>query len=200
MNNTCSLHISWETLLDYQMSELLEQESSELEKHLFSCEDCTERLTMLMRLGQNVRWLMRCGRITVGATEEHLSLLRSQGRRVRSYRLDPGQAVACTAAPDDDFVAICMDLHADPQCRIDVAVEWTDVAAQTTERRLVSDVAFDVVSQSIVMLFSAEQIREFPRSRWDMHAVVTGPAGQESAGPYTLNHTPWEEFPEADGH
>lgn len=194
MSNNCSTPLELDELLAYRFGELDPAQSERVEQHYFSCGACSQRLEALERLGQGLTHAVRGGMISATVTSSLLDRGRRDGLRVRSYRVGPGEQVACTSAPSDDFVAIHLALDVDASSAVDVAVEWTDLERGLHESRYVDDVARDPQSGEVVLLFAARQIRDYPRSQWCMRAIVRNTSGEQRIGPYTLNHTPWDQL------
>lgn len=194
MTRPCAEPLSLGELLAYYLGELDDERQSGVEKHYFGCEACSRRLEAVARLALGVTAVVREGKVSSSVTSELVRRGVERGLRVRSYQLQAGEQVACTAAPSDDFVAIRLGLDADPASSVDVEVEWVALDTREVESRRVSDVCYDRQAGEIVLLFAGDQVRQFPKSRWTMDAVVRSPSGSRRVGPYTLNHTPWEQL------
>jgi hypothetical protein len=192
----CTAKVAWEELMAYQLGELPEAREQALEEHYFTCPQCTQRLTLLNELRQGVLGLVREGLVSASVTQALLVRALKQGLNIRSYRVECGEPVACTAGPEDHFVAIRLALPLMPAGAVDIAVHWLALDSDATEERVVRDVPVDQTAGEVLWLFSGEQIRRVPRSRWSMQLMVKQPAGEVNVGPYSLNHTPWEELVE----
>jgi hypothetical protein len=195
---SCASPLPLDRLIAYQLGELPEDEAATVEQHYFACGRCAERLAAVVRLQQGIVALVREGRITSSVTAALVDRVTVEGLQVRSYHLAPGQQVACTAAPLDDFVVVRLALPREPSQsidRIDLATEVTLLPSGETRQQMAEDVAIDRSSGEIVLAFSGDLVRSFPRTRWTMTARLHGAASQRSLGPYTLDHTPWEQLP-----
>jgi hypothetical protein len=194
----CEQLLSVEQLIAYDLGELSAQAVEQVELHYFSCAECSERLSGLLDLRDAIRTVTHRGGVTVSVPARFVDSARARGLKVRRYELGPEQQVACTIAPEDDFVAICLKLGEADVAKVDVAVEWTTLDTQAREQSLVENVLFDRAAGQIVLLFSGAQVRSFPKSQWRMEARLSAPAETaapvRSIGPYTLNHTPWEQL------
>jgi hypothetical protein len=126
-------------------------------------------------------------------TREIARRIALDGLALRRYALAPGQVVPCTAAPDDDFVLVELRGLAGSGpggARVDVETRIFPSGATTNHTLLAS---LDPESRSILLLFPADAVRSFPRSRWTMRVSLDGgPAA--AAAPYVLDHTPWAEL------
>lgn len=198
MTENCKTPLGLDELLQYRFGELDSASSERVEEHYFRCAACTRRLASLERLGDRVIEAVRGGSIAAAVTSSLVERGLRDGLKVRSYHLGPGEQIACTAAPDDDFVALHLAVNVGQVTAVDVAVEWTDVETGVANSNYVSDVAVDQVAHEVVLLTPGRQIREVPRSHWRMEAIVRGTSGEQRLGPYVLNHTPWEQLA-ADG-
>lgn len=197
MSRGCRAPISTETLLAYHLGELDASEDAQVEEHYFSCAFCAARLEVVERLGQGVRDLVRSGKTSANVTASLIERGIREGLEVRRYQLGPGELVPCTASPTDDFVAIEMALDVEPSEAIDVAVQTTFVRTGEQTSSLFEDLVVDKEQNRLVMLFSGAAIRALPRTDWTMEAIVKSDGGERRVGPYRLQHTPWDELPDA---
>lgn len=195
MSADCADPIALEELVAYHLGELEAAREAEVEEHYFGCDACAARLEAIVQLGAGVAEVVRRGAISASVTSDLVERGIEEGLQIRSYRVAPGERVACTAAPDDDFVAIRLGLdEAGAADSIDVDVEWTSLDVGTTEDRHIPEVTLDPDAKEIVLLFSGPEVRTYPRSRWRMEAVLRAPGSERRVGPYTLEHTPWEQL------
>lgn len=197
MNDACGTPLSVETLVAYWLGELSGAEAAQVEQHYFACARCSGRLEGITRLGDGVVELVRRGRVSASVTQKLVELGVARGLRVRRYRVEPGQEVACTAAPSDDFVALHLvvpgALLGDDDV-VDVAVEWTAIESGVRQKHTLTDITYDRAAGELVLLSAGRDIREFPKSEWHWTAVLRGASGETRLGPYTLNHTPWDQL------
>lgn len=197
--NTCPQPLRLSDLIAYALAELSSERETELEEHYMACSWCAARLEFVMEVRATLNAVMHQGLLTASVNAKLVQQALAHGLQVRQYQVHAGQPVACTAAPTDDFVAI--RLQVGQQLRsadsVDVNVHWTDVNTDAATQRVVDEVAYDQTTGEVVLLFSGDQVRGFPRSRWVMDAVVHQSTHAERLGPFTLEHTPWEE--RADG-
>lgn len=197
MTDVCAGPLSLEELIAYvleQPPELGEADRERIESHYFACPSCTRRLETVMQLRQGIVDVVSRGRVSASVTPELVARGTAGGLRVRNYTVHPGQSVACTAAPDDDFVAIRLGLDAPEAETVDVAVRWLSLDDGATDDRQLSEVTFDPRTGEIVLLFSGAEVWQYPKSRWTMDAVVRDASGERRVGPYVLEHTPWERL------
>lgn len=196
MTQACPL--STETLIAYWLGELSIAEADQVEQHYFACASCAGRLESITRLGAGVARVVQRGEVNASVTQKFIDHAVARGLSIRDYHLSPGHAIACTAAPLDDFVVLHLALTAvdfGAIDAVDVAVEWTHADTGTRQEHVVKSVSLDRTLGEIVLLHSGERIRELPKSDWQMQAILHGRDGDTRVGPYLLNHTPWEQLP-----
>jgi hypothetical protein len=193
--NRCSSPVPLEDLVGWERGELEPAAADQVEEHFIGCEECSRRLETVVRLGAAISGLVRAGGFPVAVTGSLLDAVVRRGLRVRTYRLAPGDRVACTAGPEDDFVAVRLGMDAEAGDSVDLVADFVDIETGAHESRLTEDVVVDPVTAEVVYLYPGEAIRSLPRSRWSVTARVRGPKGERRLGPYTLDHTPWEQLP-----
>lgn len=194
MKLDCIAPIPLAELIAYDRGELDEAREADIEAHYFDCAACTLRLQSIADLAAGIVDLVRHAMVSASVTADFVARSVDAGLRIRTYRLGPGEQRACTAAPDDDFVAIRLGLELETATNVDIAVEWTAVETGATDTRSYDEVTHDRGTNEVILLFAAAQVREFPRSQWRMSAVIHEADGERRVGPYTLNHTPWEQL------
>jgi hypothetical protein len=191
----CSTPLPLQELLDWERGDLLAAEDTRVEEHLLGCGECAERLAEALRLGGEVARLVAQGRVSAAVTGDLVEAADRRGLRVRTYRLAPGEAVACTAAPEDGFVVVRLAVDARLGEAVDLLSEVRDLTTGATSSRRIEDVPVDRSRGELVMLYSGDLVRSLPRTLWTLHAATRGPEGERLQGPYTLDHTPWSEGP-----
>jgi predicted anti-sigma-YlaC factor YlaD len=197
-DRACDGPLSTAELAAYMLGELAGEDQDRVELHLFQCEACGCRLAALSRLGRAVADLVRAGGVSASVPPRLLESAATRGLQIRRYRLAPGERVQCTAGPEDDFVAVQLDVQLAPGETVDIAAEGLDLTSGATQTTLAEDVVLDRERAQVIILYPGESIRALPRSRWTLEALVRGPAGERRLGPYTMDHTPWEQL-HADG-
>jgi hypothetical protein len=180
-------------LIAYERDELDPDAAESIEEHFFACASCTERLESIARIATGVVDLVRRGAVSGAVTRAMLARGAEAGLRIRTYEVAPGEQVACTAAPSDDFVSIQLAVDAADDEQIDLVLETTAVSSGEKQVRRVEDVPFDRREKHLVLLNAGDEVRAYPRSRWRIEAVARGPRGVRLLGVYGLDHSPWEE-------
>jgi anti-sigma factor RsiW len=194
-SSECPAQVPLHDLIDYAVGELSGSQQDEFEEHLFSCGACTRTLESVWAIGAAIAVSVADGTTTSAVSAELVETIARRGARVRQYHLLPGRSVACTVAPDDDFVAV--HLQGMPQgmteLAMDVHVLDHSAGASGTQHR--EGVPVDVTTRAAVLLLPARLVRTYARSRWTMTGRGHGAAGPVELGPFTLEHSPWDERP-----
>jgi hypothetical protein len=188
----CDAPLSLADLAAYHIGEI---EPEAIEEHYFGCAECTRRLEMVALIAQGVVDLMARGGVSASVTDDFVSAAERQGLVLRTYRLAPGDEVACTVAPDEDFVVVRLGVNAAQGEQIDLEAQIHDVDRGTVATQRTEDVPFQRARGEIVYVYAGDLIRSLPRTRWSLRARLRGPAGIRDLGPYVLDHTPWDQLP-----
>jgi hypothetical protein len=192
----CAAPIRLEDLVAWERGELEAEASDGIEEHVFGCAECTRRLEGVTALAAGIREVVAAGGLPAAVTGELVDRAEARGLRLRTYRLAPGESVACTAGPDDDFVVVRFGVEVEAGESVDLVAQVADLEAGGRDTRLTEDVPVDPATGEIVYLYPGEAIRALPRTLWSVTARVRGPEGERELGPYTLDHTPWEQLPD----
>lgn len=193
-SHDCTRPVPLDELVAYHRGELAAEAAERVEEAYFSCGACAERLAWIQELGAELAALLRSGAITTVLTAGALERAQRQGVRLRSYTLGPGGTVACTAAPDDDYVVVRLSVPAGSGESVSLETATVDLSTGDESMQRVDDVPVDLVSGDVVVAYAGDVVRSLPRSRWTAYAVVSGAGGERRFGPYVLDHTPWEEL------
>ncbi len=192
MTHPCE--VSFEELLAYRFGELSPAAEDRLEEHLFTCARCAARAEAIATLGAGIHALFRRGEISSSASASLIERAEKLGLTLRSYTIEAGASVACTAAPDDDLIVVRLRLSAPGAESVDIETAVTFPDSGTRDASVLTDVALDRQHGELVYAFSGNYVRSLPRSSWVMQARVRTATGEYRVGPYTMNHTPWGEL------
>lgn len=184
-------NVSVGELVDYRFGDLDQPASEELEAHLFECAACARRVEVISLLEAGLRGLSREGQLSAASTSALLRRAEELGLKLRSYRIEPGAVVQCTAAPGDDLIVVRLSLSAHDAQAVDLDTAVTFLEGGQSEQRKLADLVIDRESGELVYLFAGDYVRSIPRSRWVMHARLQTPDGERTLGPFTMVHTPW---------
>jgi len=106
-------------------------------------------------LAAGIRELVAAGAIPAAVSGEFVERAEERGLRLRTYRLAPGESVACTAGPDDDFVVVRLGLQLAEGESVDLVAEVADLETGARDTRLTEDVPVDPGAGEIVYLYPA---------------------------------------------
>jgi hypothetical protein len=194
----CSDPIPLEDLIAWERGELDPAASDRLEEHVFGCAECTRRLEGVAGLAVGIQELVGAGAIPVAVSGGLVERAEERGLQLRTYRVAPGESVACTAGPGDDFVVLRFGLEVEEGESVDLVAEVANLETGGRDTQLIEDVPVDPDAREVVYLHPGAEIRSLPRTLWSVTARVHGPRGERELGPYTFNHTPWEQLPDRD--
>jgi hypothetical protein len=175
--------IALDRLVSLALGELAEEEANVVEEHVLECDACALRLELLVDLGQAVKELVSAGSVLLPATPGLLARLEQEGLVTRTYRMGPGEAVECTVAADDVYVALQLSIPADPGPRIDFIYE-----AEGMHFRL-DDIPFDRARMLVTIAQTARFLRTLPTGSGTVRLVAVDGDGERSLSAYVLNHT-----------
>jgi hypothetical protein len=186
MSTVCATPLTDEALLAWWAGELPLPEQERLEEHLLSCDDCSRRGHTLAAVAQGVQGLVRAGELPAVVLPAVVERWRSEGRRIREYRVRPGGGVQCTVSPDDDVVLSRLRAELGGVGRLDLVIRVDD----GPEERL-SDLPFDSTADELIFAPSAVALRAMPAHVQRMRLLAVEEEDERVLGEYTFHHTPW---------
>ena len=181
----CASPIAFPSLVDYWLGELGGEREQALEEHLFGCGLCAARLEELARLGEGTRAAFRSGLVRAVVTAPFLEKLRSEGVRVREYRLAPGGTVNCSIGAADDYVVSRLSADLSGVKRVDLVQELDEGGT----RHAMEDVPFDPAAGEVIVCPAPARLRQMPTYVAHMRLVAVDEAGSRTIAEYTLNHS-----------
>jgi hypothetical protein len=184
--SACATPLEDGQLLEWWTGELAATEARRAERHLLSCGSCAARAQLLAAVSEGVRALVREGRLPVALSPSVVERLRSEGRRIREYRVAPGGGVQCTVGPDDDVVLARLAADFAGVTRVDLVRRVED----GVEQRM-ADLPFDPASGELIFSPPTDMLRAMPATVERMRLIAVGPQGERLLGEYTFDHTPW---------
>ena len=136
-----------------------------------------------------IRVVVRNGGVGVVITQPFLEHMKSEGMRIREYRLAPGERVACTIRADDDAVVSRLQVALAGVKRVD-ALHSLDLGDGHLQQWRLQDLPFDQSAGEVLALPSAEEFRKLPAHIFRVRLVATEESGERTLGEYTFAHTP----------
>jgi hypothetical protein len=186
---SCAVSAPISTLLAYWLGELDAAAESELEEHLFGCTPCSARLRSLVQIGEGIRRATIDGNLHGVVPASFVKRLQEAGFSIREYRMQPGGSVLCTVTPEDDLVVA--HLHASLKDVQQLDVLYHDVTTGTHHR--MTDVAFDPMSEEVVLLPNVAQLRQLGTATARAELIAVENRSERVLGAYTFNHTPHDQ-------
>jgi len=138
--------LSFGELADYWTSDIAPADAERIEAHVFECASCARLLAEAERLRTGIGALALSGGFQAFVTDGLLNRLARDGVRVRSYVLDPGESIKCSAWADDEVLVARLRADfagataVDVEMRYETGEEWgrsTDVPLRDGATELV---------------------------------------------------------------
>ncbi len=183
---SCQNPIDASVLADYWLGLLTETEESNIEEHLFSCDECGARLREVMGLADAVRTVARQGDLLMVVSDAFLQRAAEQGLCVREYAPPRGGSVQCTVLAEDDFLIgrLAADLTAAKQ--VDLCI----CDRHGVEQFRLPDIPYRADSGSIAFQKPIGYAKAAPSETMIAKLVGKDEAGGERLlGEYTFIHT-----------
>lgn len=183
---SCTERLDVSLLADYWLGLIGGGEEERVEEHLFSCEECSERLAEVQALADGVRELAKAGSLMMVVSESLLNHAARQGQRVRRYDPPVGGSVECTVSAEDDFLVGGLAANLSAAQRIDLSLRDPNGAEQFRLR----DIPFDPEAGGVVWQMSITFAKAAPTSSMVARLIDVQESGEERLmGEYTFNHT-----------
>lgn len=184
----CAKPIELEALVAYWLGELRAAAEVPIEEHFFGCAYCARRLEELAALAFEMRAAIRNGVVGAVVTQLFLEHMKRQGMRIREYRLESGERVACAIRADDDAVVGRMQVPLAGVKRVDL-IESLDLGDGRVQQWRVADIPFDPDAGEVLALPSAAMLKKLPAHTSRVQLVAVDEAGERLLGEYTFAHT-----------
>jgi len=183
---TCSNPIDAAVLADYWLAALAKSEEEAVEEHLFTCDECAQRLRETIALAEGVGKLARQGSLIMVVSDTYVKRAREQGLHVREYAPPRSGSVECTVMAEDDF--LIGRLAADLSCAKRVDLCFCDRLG--VERLRLPDIPFHAEAGGVAFQQSITYAKAAPSETMIARLVTFDEAGAECLlGEYTFNHT-----------
>jgi hypothetical protein len=176
-------------LVDYLLGELGSERAEALEDHLFECGTCADRVDSLERLRAAVANAARRAEVVANVNGAFLERAARDGLTLREYRIPAGEAVPCSAGPEDLVVVRLAAEYGDLR---DLALdaELHDLDREEVTPLPAREVVVDRDLDEVVLVFPGALVRSYPRSRWTLRLRGEGAGGPSEIGPFVMDHTP----------
>jgi hypothetical protein len=104
MTTTARTCLTFAELAEYWATDAAPSDVERIEAHVFECAECAARLADTDRLRRLLGDAVRSGAFQAVITDDVLNKLSRDGVRVRSFTVEPGEAVQCAVWADDDVL------------------------------------------------------------------------------------------------
>ncbi len=173
-----------ERLVRLALGELDADEGAAAEDHVLGCASCAADLERLLALRTAVPELVRAGKVRTVLTEELLERLEREGLVSRTYRLSPGEVVACSVEASDIYAAVHLHgVDLSKVSRLDAVFEIPG-----HEHRLY-DIPFDAARGRVLVAQRSDYIRTLPGGMRTIRLLAVEPGGEREVARYMLDHT-----------
>lgn len=185
----CAQPVELGELVDYLLGELEQSAARVVEEHIFECGSCADRLQSVHRIGESIADAVRHAEVGANVNDAVVARALRDGLSVREYRIAPGEAVPCTAGPED-LVAVRLsgDFEGISELTMDTAV--LDLESEQLAPTVSRPVLADRDGGEIVLLFPGDVVRSYRRSRWTMTVHGESASGRREIGTFVMDHTP----------
>ena len=182
----CAMPVDAAILGDYWLGALPQPEEQTLEEHLFTCDECGERLREVISLFHGIRDLAREGSMLMVVSDAFLKRVAGEGLRVREYAVPAGGSVACTVTAEDDFLIGRLNADLSAAKRVDLSL----CDEHGMERARLTDVPFDPMSGSVAFQQPITYAKAAASETMVARLVTFDDSGIERLlGEYAFHHT-----------
>ena len=181
--------VTWDEAADWWAGDLAPPRADVVEEHLLECDVCSRRAGLMSDLARGIAALARSGAVAGPATPGLVARLERDGLRVHRYRIGPGQVIPCSVWPEDQVMAVVLDVPApsgEPAKRLDLVARVGDDPVIRAE-----DVPLDRATGTLTWLSPAAVDRRRPATRVSFQVIRVAAHGESIAGEFALAHEPW---------
>jgi hypothetical protein len=182
----CTNRIDVTILADYWLGLLPEAEEESIEEHLFTCDECGDRLREVMSLAEGLRNLGCGANLRMVVSDTFLRRAAEEGLRVRQYAPPRGGSVQCTVTAEDDILIgrLAADLKGTKRVDLSICDEGG------VEQARLPDLPVNPSGGGVIMQESITFAKAAPTNKMIMRLLNVDEAGHEELlGEYTFNHT-----------
>jgi hypothetical protein len=183
--------LSFDELADYWTSDIPPSDVERIEAHVFECASCARLLAESERLRSGIGALARGGGFQAFVTDGLLNRLASDGVRVRSYALDAGETITCSAWDDDEVLVARLRADfagvtaVDAEMRLETGEQWGRS----------SDVPVREGATELVLALPATLVRSAPKGPMRLTLRASGSQGTDVIAEYIFDHEGAHERP-----
>ena len=182
----CRTPLADESLLDYWLGALDGAAEDDLERHVFACGACADRLRATFALAGALRGLARSGALRLVVSEDFVQRAEADGLHVRRYAVAPGESIACTVSADDDLLISRFAADLAGASRVDLSL----CDATGRERQRLADIPVRGDAVAVVYQESTVMAKGAPDDVMVARLLAVGDDGSERLlGEYTMRHT-----------
>ncbi len=157
MSETERACLTFAELADYWTADA-DVDPGAIEAHVFECAACARLLGDAEELRDAIRMVTTAGHVRMFVTDGVLNRLARDGVRMRSYTLEPGEAIQCAAWADDEVMVTRLHGNFEGVTSVDAEMRL-DTGEQVSE-------AFDVPirpgASELIMTLPASFVRAAP--------------------------------------
>jgi hypothetical protein len=171
-------------LVALALGELAQQDAASVEDHVLACSACAATLERLLLARDVMPDLIRAGQVRIVLTARLLEQLEREGLVTRTYRLDPGEKVACSVRASDIYTVVHLrgaDLST--VARLDAAFEIPGNAHR------LADIPFDRERGLVLVAQRADYIRTLPGGLRTIRLIAVENGTEREIATYLLDHT-----------
>jgi len=182
---SCATPLDAAVLADYWLGMLSQPEEEALEEHLFTCDDCSTRLSEMMALAEELRKLANEGSLRMIVNERFLECAAAKGMTARQYAPPRGGKVDCTVTLNDDLLIGRLAADFSESRRIDLAI----CDGEGIERMRMTDIPFRPGEGTLLLHESITRAKAAPSEVMIARILAVDDSGERLVGEYTFNHT-----------
>jgi anti-sigma factor RsiW len=178
-------HPQWQALVDYWLGETDTDTTEAIDAHLMHCDACGAAFDDVLAMARGVKGAFQRGAVPSMLSAPFVERLRAAGRRLREYRVPHNGSVACSVAPDDDFLVAHLAAPLHGVARLDAVFTFSFLPGH--EERL-SDIPFDPAGTEVLFTPKMAEVRRHPSHDMVVRLLAMDDAGERELGRYTFHH------------
>jgi hypothetical protein len=155
-----------------------------IEEHVFACASCARLLADTEELRDAIRLATKSGHVQAFITDGVLNRLSREGVRVRTFVLEPGEAVQCAAWADDEIIVARLrgdfaDVDsADAELKLETGEPWGGGV----------DIPVRPGTKELLLALPAEAVRHAPSAPIRLTLRASSGSSRGVIGEYIFEH------------